>query len=266
MLCNGVELNVVEAGEGRPVLLLHGFPDSHRLWREQVPALVGSGHRAITPDLPGYGESEAPEDLDAYRLRNVVRVLTDLLDQLGVERVSLVGHDWGAALAWGYAALEPGRVDHLVALSVGHPAVPRKLRQLRNFWYMLLFQDPAAEELLSENDWALFRRWMRGAEDLDRYLEDLSRPGRLTAALGWYRANHNARAFINGGRIPDVNRPTLGVWSTGDFACEEDQMVDSADHVSGPWRYEHIDGASHWIPLAAPKRLNDLLLEFLRDH
>jgi pimeloyl-ACP methyl ester carboxylesterase len=93
--CNGVELNVVEAGHGRPVLLLHGFPDSHRLWREQVPVLVDTGHRAITPDLPGYGESEAPLDTDAYRMRNLVAVLTDLLDQLGVERVSLVGHDWG---------------------------------------------------------------------------------------------------------------------------------------------------------------------------
>jgi pimeloyl-ACP methyl ester carboxylesterase len=264
--CNGVELNVVEAGEGRPVLLLHGFPDSHRLWRGQVPVLVDTGHRAITPDLPGYGESEAPLDMAAYRMRSLVVVLTDLLDQLGVERVSLVGHDWGAALAWGFAALKPERVDHLVALSVGHPAVPRKPAQLRDFWYMLLFQDPSAEELLSEDDWSLFRRSMGDPEDVERYVEDLSRPGRLTAALNWYRANHNVRAFVNGGRVPDVSRPALGVWSTGDFACGEDQMVDSADHVTGPWRYERIDGASHWIPLAAPRRLNDLLVEFLREH
>jgi pimeloyl-ACP methyl ester carboxylesterase len=266
MLCNGVELNVVEAGQGRPVLLLHGFPDSHRLWREQVPALVSAGHRAITPDLPGYGLSEAPAEVDSYRLRNHIAVLDDLLDQLDVERVSLVGHDWGAALAWGFAALRPERVDHLVALSVGHPAVPRRLSQLRDFWYMLLFQDPAAEELISQDDWTFFRRWMSGAEDFDRYLEDLSRPGRLTAALDWYRANHSLRAFVNGGRVPDVTCPVLGVWSTGDFACREEQMVDSAEHVAGPWRYERIDGASHWIPLAAPKRLNDLLVEFLRDH
>ena len=257
---------MVEAGEGRPVLLLHGFPDSHRLWREQLPALVDSGHRAIAPDLPGYGESEAPGEVASYRMRSLIGVLGDLLDGLGLERVSLVGHDWGAALAWGYAALVPERVDHLVALSVGHPAVPRTLGQLRDFWYMLLFQDPEAEELLSDDDWALFRGWMSSAEDLDRYLEDLARPGRLTAALNWYRANHRARSFVQGGRIPAVSRPTLGVWSTRDFACHEKQMVDSADHVSGPWRYERIDGAGHWIPLAAPQRLNDLLVEFLREH
>src|SRR3954451_18246245 len=102
--CNGVELNVVESGEGSPVLLLHGFPDSHRLWRKQIPALASSGHRVIAPDLPGYGESEAPAEVERYRLRNLLKVVTDLLDQLALQRVSLVGHDWGAALAWGYAA------------------------------------------------------------------------------------------------------------------------------------------------------------------
>ncbi|HLM27827.1 MAG TPA: alpha/beta hydrolase [Thermoleophilaceae bacterium] len=262
--CAGVNLHVEQAGEGRPVLLLHGFPDSHRLWRNQVPALVDAGHRIIAPDLPGYGDSEAPGEVADYRFRNLVRGLAELLDQLGVERTSVVGHDWGAALAWGFTALAPERVDHLVALSVGHPAVPRTLGQLRDFWYMLLFQAPEAEKLLSEDDWALLRRWMTGAEDLDRYLEDLARPGRLTAALNWYRANHNPRAFVHGGRVPDVSRPTLGVWSTRDFACGEEQMVGSADHVSGTWRYERIDGVGHWIPLAAPGRLNALLVEFLR--
>ena len=123
--CAGVELHVEEAGEGRPVLMLHGFPDSHALWRDQIQALADAGHRVIAPDLPGYGESETPAELDAYRLRNVVKGLVELLDQLDVESTAVVGHDWGAATAWGLAALEPDRVDHLAALSVGHPAVPR---------------------------------------------------------------------------------------------------------------------------------------------
>lgn len=262
--CAGVELNVEDSGEGRPVLLLHGFPDSHRLWRHQAPALAEAGFRVIAPDLPGYGESEAPGEVDSYRLQNIGLGLIELLDQLGVERTAVVGHDWGAATAWGLAALAGDRVDHLVALSVGHAAVPRTLEQMRNFWYMLLVQHPETEELLSDDDWALFRRWLEGAEDLDRYLDDLARPGRLTAALNWYRANIHAPSFVKGGRLPPVACPTLGVWSTRDFACTEQQMVDSADQVTGPWRYERIDGASHWIPLAAPERLNALLLDFLR--
>lgn len=261
--CAGVDLHVEQAGEGRPVLLLHGFPDSHELWRNQVPALAEAGHRVIAPDLPGSGQSEAPGEVDSYRLQNVVKGLVELLDQLEVDKAAVVGHDWGAATAWVLAAMVPDRVDRLVALSVGHPAVPRRLRQLRDFWYMLLFQYPEAEELLSENEWSFFRRWMSSAEDLERYLEELSRPGRLTAGLNWYRANLRPRSFVHGGRVPAVACPTMGIWSTQDFACGEEQMVESADFVSGPWHYERIDGVGHWIPLAAPERLNRFLLEFL---
>ena len=255
-----------EAGEGRPVLMLHGFPDSHALWRDQIDALAAAGHRVIAPDLPGYGESETPAELDAYRLRNVVRGLVELLDQLGVESTAVVGHDWGAATAWGLAALVPDRVDHLAALSIGHPAVPRRFRQMRDFWYMLLFQYPEAEELLTRDDWKLFRAWMQGVEDVDRAVDELSRPGRLTAALNWYRANHNIYAFVGGGRVPHVTCPSMGIWSTRDFACGEQQMIDSAEFVDAPWRYERIDGASHWIPADAPRRLNALLVEFLSHY
>jgi len=257
---------VEEAGEGRPVLLLHGFPDSHALWRDQIPALVDSGHRVIAPDLPGYGESETPAQLDAYRLRNVVMGLVELLDKLEVESTAVVGHDWGAATAWCLAAFVPDRVDHLAALSVGHPAVPRTLKQMRDFWYMLLFQYPEAEELLTRDDWKLFRAWMQGAGDLDYRVEELSRPGRLTAALNWYRANHSINAFVSGGRVPAVACPTMGIWSTQDFACGEQQMIDSADFVNAPWRYERVDRASHWIPVDAPRRLNALLVEFLSHY
>ena len=95
---------------------------------------------------------------------------------------------------------------------------------------------------------------MQGVEDVDRAVQELSRPGRLTAALNWYRANHNIYAFVDGGRVAPVTCPSMGIWSTRDFACGEQQMVDSAEFVDAPWRYERIDGASHWIPPASPKR------------
>lgn len=261
-----IELSVVDAGEGEPVLLLHGFPDSAGLWRRQIPALLEAGYRVVAPDLRGFGDSDAPAEVEAYGLPIVLSDVVALLDALAIERANVVGHDWGAAVAWGLAALRPERVERLVALSVGHPATfPGTMDQRARSWYMLLFAWPEAEDILSRDDWRFLREWIGGAEDLERYIEDLSRPGRLTAGLNWYRASVGAESFAGGvgSGLPAIGCPTLGVWSTGDFALGERQMTDSEQSVSGPWRYERIDGAGHWIPLDAAQRLNEILLDFL---
>lgn len=261
-----IELSVVDAGEGEAVLLLHGFPDSARLWRRQIPALLGAGYRVIAPDLRGFGRSDAPEGVEAYGLPLVLTDVVALLDALEVERTNVVGHDWGAAAAWGLAALRPERVERLVALSVGHPATfPGTMHQRALSWYMLLFAWPEAEDILSRDDWRFLREWIGEAEDLERYIEDLSRPGRLTAGLNWYRASVSAESFAGGvgSGLPAIECPTMGIWSTDDLALAEQQMTDSAESVSGPWRYERIEGAGHWIPLDASGRLNELLLDFL---
>src|SRR5580693_323592 len=109
-------------GTGRPVLLLHGFPDSGNLWRHQVPVLSVGGFQLIVPDLRGYGHSAKPADVESYGLLQIARDVIGVLDQLGVDRAHVVGHDWGAALSWLLAVLQPDRVDHLAVLSVGHPA------------------------------------------------------------------------------------------------------------------------------------------------
>jgi pimeloyl-ACP methyl ester carboxylesterase len=174
----------------------------------------------------------------------------------------------GAALAWMLAALFPDRVYRLVALSVGHPAVfaTLSIEQREKSWYMLLFQfQGIAEQMLKADGWKLLRELLRGQGDFDRYVEDLARPGVLTAALNWYRANvapqAEAPAFAD---VPRVQAPTLGVWSTGDHHLIEAGMIRSAEQVAGPWRYERIEGAGRWIPVDAPDRLNGLLREFLR--
>jgi pimeloyl-ACP methyl ester carboxylesterase len=130
---------------------------------------------------------------------------------------------------------------------------------------MLLFQfEGVAEELLMRDDWALFREWLREDGDVERYVADLSRPGALTAGLSWYRANvHPRRQLDQRPRLPPVQAPTLGMWSTGDNYLNEQPMLDSAGHVTGPWRYERIDGASHWMPLDDPERVNAALIGFL---
>ncbi len=270
----GLSFSVVVDGpeDGSPVVLLHGWPDSSRVWRHQVPALTAAGFRVIAPDLRGFGDSDRPEGTAAYRIRLLCADVLGLLDALGIQRAAVVGHDWGAALAWMLASVfAPDRVERLAVLSAGHPealqaAGPRQ-RQLS--WYVLLFQfEGVAERWLTMDDWANFRTFCGGAAgypDVEDSIAALSRPGALTASLEWYRANWTAESLVAPPLgLPPVPCPTLGVWGTGDLALTEEVMIGSAQHVKGPWRYERFDGCGHWLQLDAPDRLNALLLEFLR--
>jgi pimeloyl-ACP methyl ester carboxylesterase len=264
---DGVNLAVLVEGEGRPVFLLHGFPDSSHVWRHQVPALVAAGMRAVAPDLRGFGESDKPEPVEDYAITRSVADMVAVMDELGIDRADVVGHDWGAGLAWCLAAFVPERVNRLVVMSVGHPNTlhNQTIEQREKAWYQLLFQfTDVAEELLSRDDWKLFREWSRGDGDLERYVADLSRSGALTAGLNWYRASANPRTELGRGRpFPSVSASTLGLWSSRDNYVTEDGMLRSEDHVTGAWRYERIEGASHWLQLDAPEKVNELLIEFL---
>jgi pimeloyl-ACP methyl ester carboxylesterase len=263
---NGIGLEVEDRGSGPPVLLLHGWPDSHRLWRHQVEALTAAGYRTIAPDLRGFGASDRPADVEAYSVLKLAGDVLGVLDHLGIERAHVVGHDWGAALAWAVAAFAPDRVDHLAVMSVGHPSSFRGAGfvQREKSWYMLLFQfEGVAEQWLANDDFANFRAWSQHPE-ADAVIPDLSRPGALTASLNWYRANLAPASLVEPPiEIPAVSAPTLGIWSSGDFALTEAQMSGSAAHVSGPWRYERVDGAGHWMQLEQPDAVSKLLLDFL---
>jgi pimeloyl-ACP methyl ester carboxylesterase len=265
---HGITLAVEDEGTGPAVLLLHGFPDSSRLWRYQVPALVEAGLRAIAPDLRGFGESDRPETVEEYSIGRSVADMVAVLDALGVELTHVVGHDWGAGLAWALAAFVPERVDRLVVMSVGHPNTLRNpsIEQREKGWYQLLFQfDGVAEALIQRDDWKLFRDMLGAARDRDRYLADLARPGALTAGLNWYRANAKPEQELERARpFPAVAAPTLGIWSSGDNYLTEEGILGSGEHVTGPWRYERIEGAGHWLQLDAPERVNELLVGFLR--
>lgn len=257
---------VQDEGEGSAVVLLHGFPDSHELWRHQAAALVEAGYRVIAPDLRGFGESSKPIGADRYGILEIAGDVLGILDSFGVDKAHVVGHDWGAALAWAIAAFVPDRVDHLVALSVGHPAgfASAGFEQRQKSWYMLLFQfEGIAEQWLSNDDFANMRAWSHHP-DLDKVVADLSRPGALTAGLNWYRANVHPRTLVEPPlQFPTITSPTMGVWSTGDFALEESGMSGSGRFVVAPFRYERVDGAGHWMQLDAPDHVSSLLLDFL---
>jgi pimeloyl-ACP methyl ester carboxylesterase len=262
---NGVSLHVEDYGNGSPVLLLHGWPDSAYVWRNQIPFLTGHGFRVIAPDLRGFGRSSRPVEVTDYALSKSVGDVRGLLDALGVESSHLVGHDWGAAVAWSMALSHPDRVQKLVVVSVGHPSVPWSLRQYEMAWYQLLFQfEGIAEATLSYDDWTWLRRFLRGAGDQERYEQDLSRPGALTASLNWYRANLAPKMPGPLPELPPVRVPTFGIWSTNDHYLDHERMEKSGAYVEAPWGYEVIEGASHWIPLDTPDRLNALLLDWLQ--
>jgi pimeloyl-ACP methyl ester carboxylesterase len=168
----------------------------------------------------------------------------------------------------------PDRVSRLAAVSVGHPRAyaAAGLEQWRASWYMLWFQFPGvAERELRADGWAFFRRWAwNGAApgqdpDADRQVAGLSRPGALTAGLNWYRANIDPATFVadgEGSSLPPVSCPTMGIWSSDDFALTEAQMTGSERFVTGPWRYVRLDGVDHWVPVHAPERLSRLLVDF----
>jgi pimeloyl-ACP methyl ester carboxylesterase len=267
---DGVDIHYEVTGEGPPVVLLHGFPDSSRLWRHQVPALAGAGFRVIVPDMRGYGASAKPADVDAYNILHLVADVGAVLADAGAMQSHVVGHDWGAAVAWALASVAPDVVDRLAVLSVGHPSTFRgaagqlDLDQLEKSWYMLLFQFAGvAEEWLSADKWANFRAWGRHP-DTDEVIAEIEANSSLTPGLNYYRANLNPETFVGPALVlPPVQAPTMGVWSTGDFALTEGQMTRSAEHVAGPWRYERVEGPGHWMQLEAAEGVSRLLIDFL---
>jgi pimeloyl-ACP methyl ester carboxylesterase len=261
---NGLRMHVQSAGQGPAVVLLHGFPDNHVVWRKQIAPLVAAGFRVLAPDLRGCGDSDMPRAVDAYRLHHVCTDVLAMLDQLGIDKARVVGHDWGAAVGWMLCMNAPQRIEQYVALSVGHPAAVARagiLQQLR-FGYMLWFLVPGLAELsLSAGDFYLLHRFTNDRTQVRYWMKGLREPGRLTAALNYYRANV-PRLLAFGVKREPVQVPVMGVWSSGDLALGETQMRDSSAYVAQRFRFERIEGADHWLQVTAAERVNALLLDF----
>ena len=269
-----IALNVIDTGAGPAVVLLHGFPDRALLWRHQILALREAGYRVIAPDLRGFGDSDRPPNVADYTVSHSVDDVLGLLDILGVEQFRLAAHDWGATVGWVLASTHPDRVLRYAALSVGHPSAigAAGFEQKQRTWYMLWFNFPGiAEAQMPERDWQWYREWaFDGASrdsdtDLERQLTDLQRPGALTSAMNWYRANIPPELYAlssRGAGLPAVQCPVMGIWSDRDMAMTERQMTDSVRYVTGRWRYERIPHVGHFTPAHAAVRTSELLLDF----
>ena len=241
-------------GEGKPLLLLHGFPDDQTSWQKITPLMVAQGYQVITFDQRGCGESDAPVGRKHYKIRTIVDDIPGILDQLNISQpVAVMSHDWGAVIGWGLSLFHPKRVKAHVAISVGHPQSYGRAGVYQKFvkgFYTLWFQLPGlAEYYLLHGG---FSRWLSRHDDVAGVLKRMSRPGRLTAALNWYRANFTSILFSS---WPRCTIPTLGVWSSDDPYLTEAQLSNSEKYMDAPWQYLRVEDAGHWIPQDAPEQL-----------
>ena len=261
--------------DGELVLLLHGFPQSAYSYRQQLPVLAAQGFRAVAPDQRGYSPDARPPDVSDYAMGHLVGDVLGMATALGRDRFHLVGHDWGGAVAWVVAGAVPQRVRSLVALSTPHVgAFGRALadpdgEQAAASSYFETFRAEGSERRFLENDAAQFKailgQFSMSEEDMETYLGILGTEEALGAALNWYRANTGGPTSAASPPPAIVTVPTLYVWSTGDTAFARSTAEASAEFVTGPYRFEILEGISHWIAEEAPERLSELLVEHLQE-
>jgi len=250
--------------DGRPVLLLHGFPETSASWAAVTPQLTEAGLRSYAVDQLGYSPGARPAEVEAYALTNLAQVTADLMTAMDVPRADVVGHDWGANVAWALAAWHEDRVRSLTAVSVPHPtAFTTAFRsdpeqQERSAYIRLFWQQGKAEEVLLADDARRLRRMFGDAvpaEAVDEYAAVLSAPGALTAALNWYRAMSSDTP------VDEVARPTTYVWSDADVAVGRIAAEGCAEYVTRDYRFVELAGVSHWVPEQAPEQLAVAILD-----
>jgi pimeloyl-ACP methyl ester carboxylesterase len=269
----GVRLHCVTLGEGPLVVLLHGFPEFWYAWRRQIQALADAGFRVVAPDQRGYNLSDKPSAVAAYGTARLVEDVVAVIRAFGAEKAFVVGHDWGAGVAWSVAMEHPEMVERLVVLNGPHPErllhAMRSPVQLIRSWYMFFFQLPwIPEEVAQLDGYELLLTPLReeplnpeafGRDDLARYAEAYARPGALAAMINWYRA-------VFRGKHIDTRRtevPALVVWGEKDRHLGREIATPSPDLVPNA-RVVFVPEATHWVQHDAPGLVNDELIAFFR--
>jgi len=272
----GHDFEVATAGSGDHLALcLHGFPELHYSWRHQIPLLADMGYRVWAPNLRGYGASYRPAKVADYRLSHLLGDVAALYDASGAQKLTLIAHDWGGALAWYFAIRRLRPVERLVVMNLPHPAcLARAMRhwpQRRRSWYMAFFQLPWLPErsLLRGNAAGLALAFRGMAIDksrfpdevLDVYARAARQPGALTAMINWYRAafRHRAGMDLGDGR---VNVPTLQIWGEADTALGL-ETLDGTNHFVPDLTQRRLPGVSHWVQQEAPEAVNAILQQWL---
>lgn len=268
-----VALHTARTGSGPPVVFLHGFPENWTSWRHQMAPVAAAGFTAIAPDLRGYNRSDAPAGVEAYAIDHLVSDVAAIVHSAGFARAHLVGHDWGGIIAWQFAAAHPDLLDRLVILNAPHPAIfmkrVRRPPQLFRSWYAAFFQLPLLPETaLRAFDFAAIRHLLRTTParpdtfsdvDIDHYVQGLTRPGGLTAALNYYRAAARHRPK----RRARTDARTLVIWGERDAALTTG-LLDGLERYAPNLHIERFPDIGHWIQNEAPAPVTRLLIDFLK--
>jgi pimeloyl-ACP methyl ester carboxylesterase len=275
---NGLALHVALAGpaSGKPLVFLHGFPEFWFGWRRQIDHFVSAGYRVIIPDQRGYNLSDKPAGVANYFIELLAKDVVGVLDTVSDSKAFVVGHDWGAIVAWYLAARHSERVERTAMLSVPHPRIFIKNlianpTQLRRSWYLLFFQLPwLPERTLRRQDWALLVRALRDTSprgafsdgDLQKYREAWGREGALTAMLNWYRAALlSPSKFAFHPQASRVKVPALLIWGKHDQFAVEAMARESLQYCDDG-HLEMFETATHWVQHEEPARVNTLLSQF----
>jgi pimeloyl-ACP methyl ester carboxylesterase len=276
---NGIDFNVATLGTSdRLALFLHGFPESSFSWRYQMPLLARLGYRAWAPDLRGYGGSTRPLGVSAYALEHLEEDVAALIEASGANEVVLVGHDWGALIAWYYAMFGRVPISKLIIMNVPHPALAEKglrtWRQLKKSWYIFFFQIPwLPERGLARNGSEAIGRVFRGmAVDKSRFPDEVLRvyrdaasvPGALTAMLNYYRALIRGRRRSRRRGTRPIDIPTLMIWGEVDTALGKELTYGTGDHVRN-LTLRYLPNVSHWVQQEAPETVNAMIEAWLLD-
>jgi pimeloyl-ACP methyl ester carboxylesterase len=279
---NNINLHVVTDGpeNGTAVILLHGFPEFHYGWRKQIPALVEAGFRVIVPDQRGYNLSDKPKGISAYDVDILAKDIVGLFDHFGIEKAKLVGHDWGAVVAWTVAINHAERLEKLAILNVPHPDVMTDFvlnnsTQRKKSWYVFFFQIPwFVEWVLGKNNFEYLARMLTRSgrkntfseADVVEYKKAWSQKGALTGMINWYRAVMRRglrHAFSQ--KKPGARRvtiPTLMLWGKRDVALSSEMAQPSID-LCDQGRLIFFDKATHWVQHDACEEVNQKLIEFM---
>jgi epoxide hydrolase 4 len=274
---NGIDFNVAVAGSGdRLALCLHGFPESSFSWRHQVPRFAALGYRVWAPDLRGYGGSSRPTGAAAYSLEILEQDVAALIEASGAREVVLVGHDWGALIAWNYAMFGRLPISKLIIMNVPHPALAEKglrtARQLAKSWYIFFFQLPLVPEwILARNHCAAIAQAFRGmAVDKSRFPDEVLRvyqdaaaqPGALTAMLNYYRALLRGLRRTRHRGAPRIEIPTLMIWGEMDTALGKELTLGTEEFVRD-LTLRYLPNVSHWVQQEAPETVNGMIEAWL---
>jgi pimeloyl-ACP methyl ester carboxylesterase len=277
---NGVRLHYVTQGEGKLLVLLHGFPEFWYSWRHQIPELA-KHFRVVAPDLRGYNESDKPVGVANYRIDTLTADVMGLIRAFGEEKAVIVGHDWGGGVAWAFAAGYPQATERLIVMNCPHPGPFQKhlrsnRRQLRRSWYMFFFQIPWLPELgLRLNARRFVEQAFRGMairkeafpdEELKKYAEAIRKPGAATAAVNYYRAAFRDAVRKGERQFAKITCPTLLIWGEEDIALGKELTYDMEQYFTDRFEIKYIPQCSHWVQQEQPELVNQYMREFLLDH